>query len=190
MDDIIKNIQIAWDSIRKNLSDEQINMSSEKTLVFLFSIELIRIYGWDNLIIDFEYLAYNELHSSDKYLDLMVYKKDKIEKKYALEFKFPKKSSRGNSNQTETRKKVYRDIARLKYLKEQNKIEYGFFLMLCNEKAYVNSSDRRNNDYDISHNKEGNLLIYKSKYRLNDDISFKFIWKEESDYFILEPIII
>ena len=48
----------------------------------------------------------------------------------------------GNSNQTQNRKNVYRDLARLKYLKDLNEnFNACYFSMAVNENAYLNNAD-------------------------------------------------
>lgn len=71
-------------------------------------------------------------------LDLLIYLEE--EYKVALEFKLPKSINGNNSNQTETRKNIYRDILRLNYLikNEVNNIKKGYFLCGVNEAAYLN----------------------------------------------------
>ena len=136
-----ENIEIAWENIQKEIEDsDDILISSEKTLVFKFAMELTKLYNCENIAIDFEVKLYEEIDGSDKYLDLLVYQLDKSSEKYAIEFKAPMQSASGNSNQTVTRKKIYKDIARLSYLKENKYIYNGYFLMITNEKLYFNSS--------------------------------------------------
>lgn len=77
-------------------------MSSEKTLVFSFMMEVYKLLP--NIKFDFEYQAYNnDVSRKDKFLDLLIYLEE--ENKVALEFKLPKSINGNNSNQTETRKK-------------------------------------------------------------------------------------
>ena len=111
-------------------------MSSEKTLVFSFMMELDKLLP--NVKFDFEYQAYNDISGKDKFLDLLIYLEENY--KVALEFKLPKSINGNNSNQTETRKNIYRDILRLNYLIENrvNNIKKGYFLCGVNEAAYLN----------------------------------------------------
>jgi hypothetical protein len=92
----------------------------------------------NGLVIDFENQCYDVLQGSSKYLDLLIYTNPSY--KVAIEFKLPKKSGSGNSNQTENRQAIYRDIARLHWLKS-NSINASacFFIMLTNEDAYLNN---------------------------------------------------
>lgn len=92
------------------------------------------------------------------------------------------KSAKGNSNQTETRKKIYRDIARLAYLKEKNEnICNGYFLLMTDENPYFNYSDRRDNTFDTSNNYEGNLSKFLDDYNINKNFKFNFIWDNLDD---------
>lgn len=111
-----KNIEKTWNNIQIEIEkSDVILISSEKTLVFKFAMELSKLYNCSNIVIDFEVKVYEKIDSSDKYLDLLVYESEKPDNKYAIEFKAPMKSASGNSNQTKTRKKIYKDIARLSY---------------------------------------------------------------------------
>ncbi|KOR25186.1 hypothetical protein [Clostridium sp. L74] len=111
-------------------------MSSEKTLVFSFMMELYKLLP--NAKFDFAYQAYNDISGKDKFLDLLIYLEENY--KVALELKLPKSINGNNSNQTETRKNIYRDILRLNYLIENkvNNIKKGYFLCGVNEAAYLN----------------------------------------------------
>ena len=124
------NIETAWKNIQKEVEESNVILiSSEKTLVFKFAMELAKLYNCEDIVIDFEVQLYEEIDGSDKYLDLLVYELKKPNEKYAIEFKAPMKSASGNSNQTDTRKKIYKDIARLAYLKEKKEnICNGYFL--------------------------------------------------------------
>ena len=180
------NIEIAWINIQDEIeSADAILISSEKTLVFKFAMELAKLYNCKNIVIDFEVKLYEDINGSDKYLDLLVYELEKPIEKYAIEFKAPMKSAKGNSNQTVTRKKIYKDIARLSYLKEQHKdIHNGYFLMITNENPYFNSSTKRDNKFDTANNIEADLKLFKKDYHLKNDYNFKFIWKNINKYSI------
>lgn len=133
MDIAINN---AWDNVIKKVEDDGYPMSSEKTLVFSFMMEVYKLLP--NIKFDFEYQAYNDIIGRDKFLDLLIYLEEDY--KIALEFKLPKSINGNNSNQTETRKNIYRDILRLNYLieNEVNNIKKGYFLCGVNEAAYLN----------------------------------------------------
>ena len=178
-----KNIEEAWLNTRHEIENlNNITISSEKTLVFKFAMELSKLYNCKDIIIDFEVKLYEEIDSSDKYLDLLVYETEKPEIQYAIEFKAPMKSAKGNSNQTETRKKIYRDIARLAYLKEKSEnICNGYFLLMTDENPYFNYSDRRDNTFDTSNNYEGNLSKFLDDYNINKNFKFNFIWDNLDD---------
>jgi hypothetical protein len=126
-------IQECWNNVLLRASDNPI--SSEKTLCFLFSLELYKKIG-DNLKIDFENQCYDQLQGNHKYLDLLFWTDQNY--KVAIEFKLPKHSISGNSNKTEIRKSIYRDLARLNYLKASNLDSCACFLMATNEQPFLN----------------------------------------------------
>jgi len=138
-------INNAWGNVINKVEDDGYPMSSEKTLVFSFMMELYKLLP--NIKFDFEYQAYNDISGKDKFLDLLIYLEE--DHKVALEFKLPKSINGNNSNQTETRKNIYRDILRLNYLIENrvNNIKKAYFLCGVNESAYLN---------------KGNATIYKA----------------------------
>ena len=69
----------------------EIPLSSEATFRFCFTWELGRILGFaPEFKFDFERELYTSLHSSDKFLDLLVWTDPNF--KVALEFKLPKGS--------------------------------------------------------------------------------------------------
>ena len=134
-------------------------LSSEKTLVFKFMWELGKHIQNDNLRFDFEYAAYEKLNSkdvSDRFLDLLVWSQEDY--KVAFEFKLPKRGLTG-SPQTNTKPKIYRDIARLKYLVDnaQSGIRVGFFICAVNEEAYLNNTGRADITYSVAHNHKASV---------------------------------
>jgi ribosomal protein L29 len=173
------NIETAWKNIQKEVEESNVILiSSEKTLVFKFAMELAKLYNCEDIVIDFEVQLYEEIDGSDKYLDLLVYELKKPNEKYAIEFKAPMKSASGNSNQTDTRKKIYKDIARLAYLKEKKEnICNGYFLMITDENPYFKSSNNRDNTHDTANEVEANLERFKKDYSLENDYNFQFIWE-------------
>ena len=177
-----ENIEKAWSNVQTEVEENDIEISSEKTLVFKFAMELAKLYNCKDIAIDFEVKLYEDIDGSDKYLDLLVYELEKPDEKYAIEFKAPMKSASGNSNQTETRKKIYKDIARLSYLKEQHdNIINGYFLMLTNENPYFKSGKTRDNTFDTANNVKADLKLFKEDYQLKNDYNFKFIWDNISE---------
>jgi len=131
-------VNATWKKVKDSVEKNNWSLSSEKTLVFKFMWELSKLVEEDRLRYDFEYMAYDSLEGKDKFLDLLVWTSENY--KIAFEFKFPKKNNSGNSNQTETRKNIYKDISRLKYLIDNNvnNIKKGYFLAATNEDAYIN----------------------------------------------------
>lgn len=182
-----KNIEKTWNNIQIEIEkSDVILISSEKTLVFKFAMELSKLYNCSNIVIDFEVKVYEKIDSSDKYLDLLVYESEKPDNKYAIEFKAPMKSASGNSNQTKTRKKIYKDIARLSYLKEQNKhISNGYFFMITDEKPYFNASTKRDNTFNTSNGHSGNLSSFSNDYKLKNTFNFDFIWENMDENSII-----
>jgi hypothetical protein len=138
-----------WQTVIKKVANGH-PLSSEKTLCFLFAMCLFEKVG-PTLILDFENQCYGDLDGESKYLDLLFYTDSSF--KVAIEFKLPKKSKSGASNQPQTREMVYRDIARLLYLKN-NLFGVGacFFLMAVNEHAYLNKGSYKTHvDLKIHH---------------------------------------
>lgn len=172
-------INEAWKNTRISVERNDFKLSSEKTIVFKFMWELAKLVDENNLKYDFEYIAYDKIKGNDKFLDLLVWTDS--EYKVAFELKFPKKSKNGNSNQTVTRKKIYRDISRVNYLVENNinNIKKGCFLMATNEKPYLNKGNKRENTDLLVH--QG----YISTGKLNDNYDeilslpedFQFMWE-------------
>jgi len=147
-------VQNSWNAVRDKVENGD-NLSSEKTLVFLFAMEITHRVG-KNLKIDFENQCYSNLQGSSRYLDLLFYTDENY--KVAIEFKLPRKSAGGASNQPETREAIYRDIGRLHYLKNNTiKPKACFFLMAINEPAYLNTGNyKRSPNLITSHGHEIN----------------------------------
>lgn len=165
-----------WDAVIGKVSNGH-PLSSEKTLCFLFAITLYEKIG-SSLIVDFENQCYDDLEGESKYLDLLFYTDDSF--KVAVEFKLPRKSKAGASNQPQTRQAIYRDIARLKYLKA-NSIKAGacYFLMATNEHAYLNNGNYRNHvDFKVHH---GHRVSADNQLEVTEisltGASFEFSWR-------------
>ncbi len=189
-------IKTAWENLQIKVEEERALVSSEKTLVFSFAMELAQLYNCKDISFDFEFQAYNSIDNTDKYLDLLIYENSAPHSKYAIEFKAPMRSAKGNSNQTETRKKIYKDIARLKYLLENSSDIVGaYFFMITDEAPYFNSSNSRNNTFDTSNKHQDSLEEFLTSYNISN-FNFIFRWKNIADSKIkgkfawLEPIII
>lgn len=149
-------------------------LSSEKTLCFLFAMELWKAYD-GKLQIDFESQCYGSLQGKSKYLDLLAVTPDK--KKVAFEFKLPQKSKSGNSNQTQTRVAVYRDLARLSWLKRQG-FYTGYFLMATSEDAYLNNACLRNHPEFLT--KQGHTVSIEDRLEVESitlELSCRFSWQ-------------
>jgi hypothetical protein len=139
----------AWKAVIEKINSGHL-LSSEKTLCYLFAMTLFEKVG-SMLVVDFENQCYDALEGDSKYLDLLFYTDTTF--KVAVEFKLPRKSNSGASNQPQTRQAIYRDIARLHYLKN-NSIKAGacYFLMAVNEHAYLNKGKYRNHvDLQVHH---------------------------------------
>lgn len=167
----------AWEKVIKNVERNGYPLSSEKTLVFNFMWELKTILP--NIKFDFESKVYEEIDNSDKYLDLLIYLTEDC--KIALEFKLPKSTEKGGSNQTDTRKNIYKDLLRLNYLvtNQINKIKKAYFLCATNQSAYLNKGNHKKyvefNVYQgyklkggFQHSEFSNLPI------INKDLSFNW----------------
>ncbi|MFL7867152.1 hypothetical protein [Vibrio cincinnatiensis] len=176
-ENVDKLIFDCWKSVQKKIENGH-PLSSEKTLCFIFSMELFNRVG-DNLTIDFENQCYEDVQGKSKYLDLLFYTDESF--KVGIEFKLPQKSKSGNSNQTQTRERVYRDLARLNYLKTSPlKISAGYFLMAVNEDAYLNTgSYKKALDCVIA---EGHTLNKDNHLSIDglslSGMSFKFGWQK------------
>ena len=196
-----ENITKAWENTIKKIEGGY-PCSSEKTLVFLIACEIKDLINNDNLKIDFESKPYQELKDDfDKekntYLDLLIYTDENY--KIAIEIKFPFNSN-GSTNQTQSRKKIYRDLYRLEYLVTNNiqDIKAGYFLMIITEDAYLNNGEYKSN-YHTYHT--FNLSTYQpstSEYKLNQTSIFKYKYIDtnnekitrKGNYAYLEPIYI
>ncbi|PKQ60177.1 hypothetical protein BZG01_21230 [Labilibaculum manganireducens] len=169
IDEIICTI---WENVQERI-EKGYSISSEKALCFLFSMELIKKTGFD-IEIDFENQCYNDLQGSSRYLDLLVKYTDIS---IAIEFKFPTKSQKGNSNKAEVRKAVYRDLARLEYLKKDNIADRCYFLMATNETSYINEGKHRkyvtyktHEGYEITQD----VTVEIDNLKINKQSSFKW----------------
>ena len=107
------------------------------------------------------------------------YKNQKI----GIEFKFPKRSSKGYSNSTQTRIKSINDIKRLSYLVNKNKIDLGVFLMASNERAYVFTGKKTINPefetyHSVQYKKGESFPIHQStsKECIINPIEITFTW--------------
>ncbi|MEL1245303.1 hypothetical protein AAEO56_13585 [Flavobacterium sp. DGU11] len=129
-----------WKELVQEIIKKSDRFSSEKSIVFDFAWKL-KCELKDSILLDFEKRIY-ENFSDGQFLDLYFeYEGAKV----GIEFKYPKgtknnsekKGNTGNSNQTQTRIKIINDIKRLSYLVNTEKIDYGVFLMITNEKPYI-----------------------------------------------------
>jgi hypothetical protein len=121
-------INTCWENVKNKVENESYPLSSEKSLVFLFAMELFRMVQNENLVIDFENQCYGEVGGISKYLDLLLY--TSAEYQVAIEFKLPQKSDKGNSDKTQIREFIYRDLLRLKHLVSNGSCKIGFFLIM------------------------------------------------------------
>lgn len=169
-------IQEVWYRVQYRVESGYL-LSSEKSLVFLFVMELFKHIRNDNLVVDFETQPYENLEGESKYLDVLIYTQANF--KVALEFKLPKKNKSGNSNQTQTRQKIYRDIARLKYLIDSSFVKDAYFLMATDETPYINVGKKENSSgFRTYHNEiivPGNSLVIDNLVLSN--VNCAFIWE-------------
>jgi hypothetical protein len=169
-------IECTWNDVIEKVTNGH-PLSSEKTLCFIFAMCLHERVG-SNLIVDFENQCYETLEGESKYLDLLFYTKETF--KVAIEFKLPKKSKGGASNQPQTRRSIYRDIARLKYLRMNSiKASACYFLMAINEHAYLNNGKYRNHIELKTHHEHSVLasnVLVAAGLSLSG-IEFKFSWR-------------
>lgn len=143
VDDLILRVS---NSIKSGVESGDLPFSSEGTFRFLFAWELGRALGFSpEYRFDFEWNAYSSLDTDDTFLDLLVYADPTF--KVALEFKLPKSSSLNQSNSTQTRAKICRDISRLSYLVQHgfNQVRMGYFLCATDEASYLTEGRKSSN---------------------------------------------
>lgn len=177
IDEIVNRV---WEKIKEDVEKKGYTMSSEKTLVFKFMWELAKDINNDNLQFDFEYIAYEKLNGTDKYLDLLFWTYEKY--KIAIEFKFPKETENGGSDTATVRRNIYKDISRLKYLVDDktNEIHIGYFICLTNQSTYFNNKAKLKKYIDlVTHNgykyeKSKTTLDYEDIRELPDEIEFNW----------------
>lgn len=176
IDDIVNS---AWTKIKDDVEKKEYTMSSEKTLVFKFMWELAKYVNNNELQFDFEYIAYDKLDGTDKYLDLLFWTDEKY--KIAIEFKFPKKTEEGGSDTAIVRRNIYKDISRLKYLVDNkiNEINIGYFICLTNQSTYFNKDAKLKKYKDlVTYNnykyEKSTILNYDDIKELPDKIEFKW----------------
>lgn len=198
------------DKLWKNVIDKVeggYNASSEKTLVFLIAMAFSEDLKENRCQIDFEVQVYDDLKDTEnKYLDIFIkyFEKD-VERKIGIEVKFPSKNSNGNSNQTETRVKIYRDFVRLIHLKEKKIIDEGYFFMATDELPYINTGTKKekliyltsegfstsskfwNADEQFKY-KIKNVYDIKFEWENVENLSNKYVIKKEYKYAWLKPI--
>lgn len=132
--------------IRELVESGAAQLSSEATYRFSFAWELGRLLSFSpEYRFDFEYLAYGDLDSDDRFLDLLTYTDPQW--KVAFEFKLPKASALHGSNTTQARAKMCRDISRLGHLVQnaKNSIRRGYFLCATDEGSYINQGRKSTN---------------------------------------------
>lgn len=189
-------IRASWQAV-SDMVDNNHPLSSEKTLCFVFAMEIWKRCG-ESIQFDFERQCYEGLEGKSKYLDLLICTDEGY--KVAIEFKLPKSSRNGNSNQTQTRFSIYRDLARLNWLKNNSiKPDACYFLMATNENSYLNNANIKLHPAFITRHEHsipvGNNL--KVEGIPMSDIGCQFQWygiskktpfKIEKEYAWLEPI--
>ncbi len=139
-EELKKHIEDIWRNIQDVMRDQPQVYSSEKALCFNFAWMMKEKYG-DKVQLDFEVPIFDKV-SDGRYLDLLVEWKEKPLKKVGIEFKFPKSSNNGNTNQTQTRIKIINDIKRLTWLVKNKKIDLGCFLCVTDQLPYINEGKK------------------------------------------------
>lgn len=191
-DTINKIVNRVWEKIKDDVEKKGYIMSSEKTLVFKFMWELAKDINNDNkLKFDFEYIAYDKLDGTDKYLDLLFWTDEKY--KIAIEFKFPKKIEEGGSDTAIVRRNTYKDISRLKYLVDNkiNEINIGYFICLTNQSTYFNKDAKLKKYKDlVTYNnykyEKSTILNYDDIKELPDKVEFNWDNIDEKGSNIIE----
>jgi len=185
---LIDKISKTWETLVYKINQHPEKYSSEKSMVFNFAWD-ISLSVNNNINVDFEKTLFDKEFSDGSFLDLYIeYESASGLEKFGFEFKFPKKSSTGNSNQTQTRIKMINDIKRLTYLVNEDKIDYGIFLMATDEAPYTYLGDKKNASafktyQDVEYSK-GSILpidnnLSKENVILCNKIEFK--WKGLTD---------
>lgn len=188
IDDIVNSV---WRKIKDDVEKKEYTMSSEKTLVFKFMWELAKDVNNNELQFDFEYIAYDKLDGTDKYLDLLFWTDEKY--KIAIEFKFPKKTEEGGSDTAIVRRNIYKDISRLKYLVDNkiNEINIGYFICLTNQSTYFNKDAKLKKYKDlVTYNnykyEKSTILNYDDIKELPDKVEFNWDNIDEKGSNIIE----
>ena len=188
IDDIVNSV---WTKIKDDVEKKEYTMSSEKTLVFKFMWELAKYVNNNELQFDFEYIAYDKLDGTDKYLDLLFWTDEKY--KIAIEFKFPKKTEEGGSDTAIVRRNIYKDISRLKYLVDNkiNEINIGYFICLTNQSTYFNKDAKLKKYKDlVTYNnykyEKSTILNYDDIKELPDKLEFNWDNIDEKGSNIIE----
>jgi hypothetical protein len=116
--------------------------------------------------------------------------------KISLEFKFPKSTNKGGSNQKQVRIKSVNDIKRICYLVNNQSVDIGVFLMVTNESAYSQKGNYRGaKDFLIYQNHSYNI---DKEFPIDND-SPEFLlpnkkicidWFKVNNLFAIKPIIV
>jgi len=141
-----------WENIKNRFLNEEILLSSERSLCFNFAWEMAILLNCNrNFIADFEWNIFKELDSDDTFLDLRLYTDSDFQ--IAFEFKLPKKGERSKSNHNQTRAKIYRDLDRLYWLVRNDKynVQYAYFICITNERHYINYQTGKDEKFQTSH---------------------------------------
>lgn len=180
-------IELCWNQVISRI-DGGHPLSSEKTLVFLFAVELYNHINNQNLVVDFEPMSFKGIDKT-AFLDLIAYTDEDY--KVAFEFKLPKSSKKGSSDQTQNRINIYRDLFRLQYLVNNDFCSRGFFLMATTERAYTrNGRFLVYKDYKTHHDHSINGMILDF-YDKTEKVSCRFEWRvkpSDSAWYWLSPI--
>ncbi|MBV5329310.1 MAG: hypothetical protein JZU65_17095 [Chlorobium sp.] len=166
----------AWTAVIEKIESGH-PLSSEKTLCFLFLWEFSKLLeNPEKLEFDFEYQAYSDLPGESTFLDLLIYTDEKC--KVAIEFKLPHKTRAGGSDKTENRKKIYRDLARLNYLvnNQVNNIQLGIFLCATDEAPYFNLGKYKKYANLITHDGFSSQPSFETIDGLTLEFSAPFTW--------------
>ena len=171
-DTICEIIESCWANLQSRIEEGKQPLSIEKTLVFLFAVELFKKVG-DNLVVDFEHQCFDHLKGENKYLDLLFYTSEDF--KVAAEFKLP----HDTADQKEYRKKTYRDLARLKSLSRRGEYKSCIFFMATNIRSFLNKGDYEEElDYETAHkhkiSKDNSISV--DNLSLNG-LSCEFFWQ-------------
>jgi hypothetical protein len=176
-----KLIWDVWDAMMHDVNNGILSISSERAVVFHFAWRLAESALVESTSLDFEKPLYAEFDEGE-FLDLYaLISGDAGKESWGFEFKFPR-SKNSNSDQTVQRQKATHDLKRLTWLVDNDRINRGCFLMVVNEKNYIEEGGEKqfmdSHTYNGKAFNSGTLLPVNSKSNsiLNSICKIEFSW--------------